>query len=130
MPITIYWSRPITWYPQNTRGHVSRVSKRVRKLVTFTLQYLKKQDLFDLTDNFPSSPDVLLCSDHSQTPSINYFALAPCAYPGLPALVHRACRFLGAYFMPKISAFMLISVNWASVHHILSCIVVLHTVFP
>ena len=46
MPITIYWSRPITWYPQNTR---------VLKLVNFTLQYLKKPDLFDLTDNFPNS---------------------------------------------------------------------------
>ena len=114
VPITIYWSRSIMWYPQNTRGHMSRVSKRVWKLVNFTVQYLKKPDLFDLTDNFPNSPEWLWCWIHCQTPSINcftyIFALAPCVK--WPCRKKSIVAFANLLTPLTFSPFLVVLVFW------------------
>ena len=68
--------------PSEDTWHVSRVQKRVSKFSNFWVKNLQKPDLFDLTDNFPRSPDNILSLGHCQIPSINcftyIFALAPC----------------------------------------------------
>ena len=51
LPKHIYYSRAICWYPQITRGHVSRAWKRVSKFLNFDMKKLKKPDFFDLTVN-------------------------------------------------------------------------------
>ena len=42
LPKPIYYSRAICWYPQITRGHVSRAWKRVSKFLKFDMKKLKK----------------------------------------------------------------------------------------
>ena len=82
MPKTIYYSRAITWNLQNPRVHVSRVHKRVSKLVNFKVQKVQKPDLFYLMNNFPRSPALMTIFCHQQNPSafhfIYLFTLAPC----------------------------------------------------
>ena len=51
LPKHIYYSRAICWYPQITRGHVSRAWKRVSKFLNFDMKKLKKPEFFDLTVN-------------------------------------------------------------------------------
>ena len=54
MPNIIYYSRPITWYPQ---WHVSRVHKRVLKLVNFEVQKVQKPEFFNFKLNWSLSRD-------------------------------------------------------------------------
>ena len=71
MPKSIYYSRAITWYLQNPRVHVSRVQKRVSKLVNFKVQKVQKPDLFYLMNNFPRSHDNILPPTEPQCNSFN-----------------------------------------------------------
>ena len=47
------------WYLQNPCVHVSRVQKRVSKIVNFKVQKVQKPELFDFTDTCPWSGDVM-----------------------------------------------------------------------
>ena len=51
LPKPIYYSRAICWYPQITRGHVSRAWKHISNFLNFDMKKLKKPDFFDLTVN-------------------------------------------------------------------------------
>ena len=48
LPKSIYYSRAIYWYPQITRGHVSRDWKRVSKFLNFDMRKLQKPNLFNI----------------------------------------------------------------------------------
>ena len=82
MPKIIYYSRSFTWYLQNPRVHVSRIQKRVSKLVNFEVQKVQKPELFDFTDTCPWSGHVMPSFCH--TPHLwaiflsNIMLLGPC----------------------------------------------------
>ena len=100
LPKPIYYSRAICWYPQITRGHVSRAWKRVSKFLNFDMEKLKKPEFFDLTANEVFKYTLLAFRKHMSPLRRNFLhclsSVGKCVQ-SLSGLQHSACKLCNEY---------------------------------
>ena len=108
LPKHIYYSRAICWYPQITRGHVSRAWKRVSKFLNFDMKKLKKPEFFDLTVNEVFKYTLLAFRKHMSPLRRNF--LHCLSSVGKCDLSHHVIMFIPIFGNNKSPGYFL--VNW------------------